>query len=305
MASTRPMQHIEREDLYTNLEQRILYLHSFLDFSSRDIEALITGAKYVKALIPAIVNIVYKKLLQYDITARAFTTRSTSFEGPVDEVPDENSPQILHRKMFLRAYLAKLCSDPSKMEFWEYLDKVGMMHVGLGRRHPLHIEYVHLGACLGFIQDIMTEAILSHPRMHLSRKTALVKALNKVIWIQNDLMAKWHVRDGVEFEAVGGASDIEVEREGYLHGKKILGGSGSDEDDEANEEKQQQQRQQREEGERAKNASGGVGAREASAPEGVCPFTGLGASSSSVAAPADRETKRGEEEAAAAGPVTA
>ena len=29
------MQHIEREDLYTNLEQRILNLHSFLDFSSR------------------------------------------------------------------------------------------------------------------------------------------------------------------------------------------------------------------------------------------------------------------------------
>ena len=90
-----------------------------------DIEALVTGAKYIKALIPAVVNIVYKKLLQYDITARAFTTRSTSFEGPMDESPKEDSPQILHRKMFLRAYLAKLCSDPSKMEFWEYLDKVG------------------------------------------------------------------------------------------------------------------------------------------------------------------------------------
>lgn len=146
------MKHIDREDLYTNVEARVQYLHSFLDFSSRtsmsshehprspdryfekrlltmansgDIEALITGAKYVKALIPAVVNIVYKKLLQYDITARAFTTRSTSFEGPLDDAPDENSPQILHRKMFLRAYLTKLCSDPSKMEFWEYLDKVG------------------------------------------------------------------------------------------------------------------------------------------------------------------------------------
>lgn len=95
-----------------------------------------------------------------------------------------------------------------------------MMHVGLGRKHPLHVEYVHLGACLGFIQDIMTEAILSHPRLHLQRKTALVKALNKVIWIQNDLMAKWHVRDGAEFET--GGSEIEVEREGYLHGNKIL-----------------------------------------------------------------------------------
>ncbi|PHH87653.1 hypothetical protein CDD83_8587 [Cordyceps sp. RAO-2017] len=221
MASSRPMKHIQREDLYTNLEARILYLHSFLDFSSNDIEALITGAKYVRALIPAVVNIVYKKLLQYDITARAFTTRSTSFDGPVDAVPDEDSPQILHRKMFLRAYLNKLCSDPSRMEFWEYLDKVGMMHVGLGRKHPLHIEYVHLGACLGYIQDIMTEAILSHPRMHIQRKTALVKALNKVIWIQNDLMAKWHVKDGADLK-VADPEDLEIEREGYLHGHKIL-----------------------------------------------------------------------------------
>ena len=43
----------------------------------------------------------------------------------MDEEPDEMSPQIMHRKLFLRAYLKKLCSDPTQMEFWEYLDKVG------------------------------------------------------------------------------------------------------------------------------------------------------------------------------------
>jgi hypothetical protein len=90
-----------------------------------DIEALRSGSKYIQALIPAVVNIVYRKLLQYDITARAFTTRSTAFEGPMDQNPDELSPQILHRKSFLRAYLKKLCQDPTQMEFWEYLDKVG------------------------------------------------------------------------------------------------------------------------------------------------------------------------------------
>ena len=90
-----------------------------------DIEALRSGSKYIQALIPAVVNIVYRKLLQYDITARAFQTRSTAFEGPMDADPDEMSPQILHRKLFLRAYLKKLCSDPTQMEFWEYLDKVG------------------------------------------------------------------------------------------------------------------------------------------------------------------------------------
>ena len=95
------------------------------------------------------------------------------------------------------------------------------MHVGLGRAHPLHVEYIHLGICLGFIQDILTEAILSHPRLSLNRKIALVKAIGKVIWIQNDLMAKWHVRDGDEFE--DGEEDIEIEQEGFLHGRNVLG----------------------------------------------------------------------------------
>jgi len=103
-----------------------------------------------------------------------------------------------------------------------------MMHVGLGRTHPLHIEYIHLGVCLSFIQDIINEAILSHPRLPLDRKIALVKALGKVIWIQNDLFAKWHIRDGVDEFAVD-HEEMVIEKEGYLHGKKIL--SGSDEED--------------------------------------------------------------------------
>jgi hypothetical protein len=126
MVSSRPIEHIDRKSLYTSLPSRIAYLHSFLDFSSRDIDALQSGSKYIKQLIPAVVNIVYKKLLQYDITARAFQTRSTSYEGPIDEdVLDEESPQIIHRKSFLTAYLKKICADPNRMEFWEYLDKVG------------------------------------------------------------------------------------------------------------------------------------------------------------------------------------
>lgn len=91
-----------------------------------DIEALTTGSKYIKALIPAVVNIVYKKLLEQDITARAFITRNTADEtANVDDWYTEDSPQIKRRKMFLRWYLTKLCSDPTEMEFWRYLNKVG------------------------------------------------------------------------------------------------------------------------------------------------------------------------------------
>lgn len=121
-----------------------------------------------------------------------------------------------------------------------------MMYVGLGRVHPLH---VHLGVCLAFIQDIMTEAILSHPLLSLQRKIALVKALGKVIWIQNDLMAKWHVRDGDEFTQVG--QEVVIGEEGYLDGKKILDYS-----------------------EDGQEAGAGSSAR-ISPPVGICPLNGL------------------------------
>ena len=159
--TSRPMQHIDRKDLYTNLETRVQYLHSFLDFSSSTWffssnrvqkpkqQWKITQSQQTKNIIYS-VNLTFKhrnldirlQIYQsayscyrehciqktssvYDITARAFQTRSTSCEGPVEQNLDEDSPQILHRKLFLRGYLNKLCSDPSKMEFWEYLDKVG------------------------------------------------------------------------------------------------------------------------------------------------------------------------------------
>ncbi len=215
-------------------------------------------------------NIVYRKLLQYDITARAFQTRSTSFEGPMDDIPAEDSPQIRHRKMFLRAYLAKLCSDPSQMAFWEYLDKVGMMHVGLGRAHPLHVEYVHVGLTLSLIQDVLTEAILSHPRLSMARKMGIVKALGKVIWIQNDLFAKWYVRDGEEYTDGVDYSTL-VDKEGYLHGRKVL----SEEDDVG------------EAPAPAKHAgvTGGAssGGGHPVSTEGVCPFTGMSRSMSELA----------------------
>lgn len=150
-----------------------------------------------------------------------------------------------------------------------------MMHVGLGRTHPLHVEYIHIGATLGVIQDILTEAILSHPRLGLERKIATVKALGKVIWIQNDLFAKWYVTDGEEY--TDGVDYGEVEKEGWLNGRKVLGDDVEPECAEA------------ERGLRSspgKDGRGRQGSRETTPapggglgedmPVGVCPFTGLG-----------------------------
>lgn len=133
-----------------------------------------------------------------------------------------------------------------------------MMHTGIGRTHPLHIEYIHIGAGLAVIQDILSEAILSHPRLPLARKIAVVKALGKVIWIQNDLFTKWYVHDGEEFTD-GVDYGAVVEKEGYLHGKKVL----TPEDDAAAADS---------EGSDDTACPGSSGGRLG---KGVCPFTGI------------------------------
>lgn len=84
------------------------------------------------------------------------------------------------------------------------------MHVCKGRRHPLFVDYMFLGACLGYIQDAFFEAILSHPRLELTKKIAITKAIAKVIWIQNDSMARWHIKDGDEYhDANTGSEDLQ------------------------------------------------------------------------------------------------
>lgn len=103
---------------------------------------------------------------------------------------------------------------------------ISMMHAAQERMHPLNIEYIHMGACLGFIQDIFTEALMSHPRLQLQRKVALVRAIGKIIWIQNDLIAKWRIRDGEEYAEEMSQMTLD-EREGFLGDKKILGDSSS------------------------------------------------------------------------------
>lgn len=95
-----------------------------------DVEALASGTKYLKQLIPAVVNLVYKKLLQYDITSRAFHTQTTADEtDPDEDFLTEETPQIRRRKMFLRWYLVRLCQDPTTMDFWRYLNKVGYVAI--------------------------------------------------------------------------------------------------------------------------------------------------------------------------------
>ncbi|CAI4210793.1 unnamed protein product [Parascedosporium putredinis] len=97
---TTSTEHIDRKSLYTNLEARIEYLHRFLDFNEDDVAALAFGSKFVQDIIPAVVHIVYRKLLQFDVTARAFESRDTRSDKPLEKILEDHSPELQTRKIF-------------------------------------------------------------------------------------------------------------------------------------------------------------------------------------------------------------
>ena len=93
--------------------------------SPDDVAALAFGSKFVKDIIPAVVHIVYRKLLQFDVTARAFELRDTRSDEPLKNILEDDSTELQKRKIFLKSYLHKICSDQSQLAFWQWLDQVG------------------------------------------------------------------------------------------------------------------------------------------------------------------------------------
>jgi hypothetical protein len=91
--------------------------------------------------------------------------------------------------------------------FWVYLNNVGIMHTGKpGFKHrakkpELRVEYIHMAALLGHVVDIVVGAVVEMSEIDNVMKSRVIRALNKVIWIQNDLFAR-HYIGSAEVETV-------------------------------------------------------------------------------------------------------
>ncbi|KAI0332406.1 hypothetical protein GY45DRAFT_1320908, partial [Cubamyces sp. BRFM 1775] len=118
----------------TSLEDRIAYLTDFLNFTSRDAEVISKIAPSVNDVIPSMVDGMYAKLFEFDITKKVFMTRNQGFDGPLPQTLEEltlDSAQIVFRKVFMKAWARRvLTADYSSGKTWAYMDKVGIMHTG-------------------------------------------------------------------------------------------------------------------------------------------------------------------------------
>ncbi len=105
------MQHISASSLQTDLPSRISYLSAFLELTASDGEALLAAKPLVAPLVPTILDLVYKKLLSFDITAQSFVPKNTDYEGETVKSVQEltlDHPQIALRKDFLKVCVSSL-----------------------------------------------------------------------------------------------------------------------------------------------------------------------------------------------------
>ncbi|KAF8603717.1 hypothetical protein BDV93DRAFT_493283 [Ceratobasidium sp. AG-I] len=199
------MQHVDINVINTDLQARVKYLTDFIEFGPEDSEALHGAAPIVKGLVGAAVDAVYQKLFAYDITRASFLVRNSGFEGKLSQRLEDithDSEQIKFRKDFLKVWVVKIfTADYNDPKTFEYLDRVGIMHTGVaGFKHrekktPLNVDYVHCAILLGYVQSMLTSAVMAQD-LPEETKTATLLAINKVMWIQNDLFARHYIATG-------------------------------------------------------------------------------------------------------------
>ncbi len=184
------MTHIDERRLETDLGYRFEYLAGFMGFAAEDVAAIHAAAPVLAPLVPALVDAVYDKLQGYDATWRHFVPRQFGYEGSVPEGLDEltqDHEQIQYRKQHLGRYLSSLVTRSYDARMVAYLDMVGKMHTPKAGSSNLDVPLVQMNALMGFVSDALTGTILGMG-LDREREVRTVRAFNKLLWLQNDLI---------------------------------------------------------------------------------------------------------------------
>src|SRR4029450_6166752 len=184
------MKRIDEQRLENDTLYRVGYLSEFMGFGPEDTAAIHRAASHLAPLVPVLVDAVYDKLFSYDATKRHCVPRQSGDSGPVPESIEtltQDHEMIQFRKGHLTRYLVTLVTRPYDSKMIQYLDTVGKMHTPKAGSAELDVPLVQMNALLGFVADALRATILS---LNLPRETevATLRAFNKLLWIQNDLI---------------------------------------------------------------------------------------------------------------------
>ena len=197
------MKHIDEERLEEDVAYRAGYVSEFMGFQKEDIAAIHAAAGHLAPVVPALVDAVYDKLFSYDATKRHFVPRQSGYEGSVpvdiDQLTQEHE-MIQVRKQHLGRYLVALVTRSYDDKMIGYLDMVGKMHTPQAGSAELVVPLVQMNALMGFVADALTNVLLS---LGLDRQTEVrtVRAFQKLLWLQNDLITRHYQQAAVRLAA--------------------------------------------------------------------------------------------------------
>lgn len=184
------MRTIDEPKLETDLAYRFEYLTEFMGFGPDDIAAIHASAEHLAPIVPALVDAVYDKLASYDATWRHFVPRQHGYEGPVaDGVQDltMDAEVIQFRKQHLGRYLTSLVTKPYDANMVGYLDLVGKIHTPKSGSNKIDVPLVQMNALMGFVADALL-ATIAGLGLERDAEVATLRAFNKLLWLQNDLI---------------------------------------------------------------------------------------------------------------------
>ncbi len=190
------LQHIDESRLETDVAYRFEFLAGFMDFGEADIAAVHESATHLAPIVPALVDAVYDKLFSYDATKRHFVPRQHGFEGDTPETLEAltlDHEQIAFRKSHLSNYLVKLVSSPYDGKMLQYLDWVGKIHTPKAGNSGIVIPIVQIMALFGFVNDALIATIQGLDGVSQEKKTEMIRAFTKLLWIQSDLFVRHYV----------------------------------------------------------------------------------------------------------------
>jgi hypothetical protein len=180
-------EHIDSRRLNEDLRYRFEYISKFLNFTNDDISSLNSFASIALPLMPVIVDAVYRKLFQFDITKNFFVLRNDGFDGELkdNQTFTLDSAQMTYRRDMLSEYLKRLLlQNQWTDDFLQYLSRVGKIHTG---SQSMHVDYIHINATLSYIETHLIDIVWMTENLGNKTKKDTLMALNKVFRIQNDL----------------------------------------------------------------------------------------------------------------------
>ena len=192
------MKHIDEVRLEDDLAYRFEYVAEFIGFGDDDAAAIHASAAHLAPKISELVEATYDKLLSYDATARHFVKRQHGYDGPVPESLDSLSTdhsQIQFRKEHLSRYLMQLIGHAYNAKMVSYLDMVGKMHTPKAGNKAIDVPLVQMNALMGLVSDQIVAALLASS-LDEETKARTVRAFNKLLWIQNDLITRHYQEKG-------------------------------------------------------------------------------------------------------------